>query len=592
MVSRFRWAVCQLDALKNCLKPATLRQALRTLPRTLDETYERILKDVKGGHLEDVLKMLRWLIYAEWPLTLGELAEAVAISVDDTPIFDSENRLRHPIDLLHLCSTLVSLTRVDRRGRVKDNPIHCVVRLAHYSVQEYLLSKFGVSDSQISLSFEQSAAQAYIGKACLTYLLYLDRILAGRQYFSREAVQNEYVLYDYSATYWNDHAMMTDATTGTLLQEMFFSETAFIIWTHGYNTADLYTKADTYVKDNSDHDEEDSDHDEEDFDHDEEDFDHDEEDFDHDEEDFDDVEDFDNDKDIAYLDQRYYRPGRASNHYCKAIYVASYCGFTDLVKKLVDQVEDVNLVLGYYGTALGAAALQGQSGVLQVLLEHGAKPDIEFGDPCFLKTSLQAAVYGGHVECTRLLIAAGSCVNHMAITSGWHCLPAYRTPLSVAARFGHTDVLQVLIEKGADVNAIHEGGFTCMPLLEAAHDGHAEIVQVLLKNGANVNHIEYQSDYRALSTPLLAAVVRGDLQMAKMLIENGADVNLKIPDDEDPTVFHTHLLAAVKRGHKEVIQLLLANGADVKFKGEHGNARETALHNGRDDIAALLPSSD
>ena len=131
-----------------------------------------------------------------------------------------------------------------------------------------------------------------------------------------------------------------------------------------------------------------------------------------------------------------------------------------------------------------------------------------------------------------------------------------------------------------------------MPLLEAARSGHAETVQILLKNGANVNDFGPVSGYRRRSTPLLAAVRRGDFQVAKMLIENGANVNLKIPDNEDPTLFHTHLLAAVKGGHKEVVQLLLANGADAKFKGKHGNARETALHKGRDDIAALLPPSD
>ena len=231
--------------------------------------------------------------------------------------------------------------------------------------------------------------------------------------------------------------------------------------------------------------------------------------------------------------------------------------------------------------------------MLQVLLEHGAKPDIKFPhDQCLWETSLGAAVFGGHADCTRLLIAAGSCVNHTSVTSHFHFLPAYTTPLSWAARLGRTDVLQVLIEEGADANASHEGSYTSMPLLEAAYHGHAEIVEVLLKSGANVNGIGQMGGYRRSYTPLLASIGRGDFQVAKVLIENGADVNLKIPDDEDPTLFHTHLLAAVKRGHKEVAQLLLANGADVKFKGEHGNARETALHNGRDDIAALLPSSD
>ena len=45
-LARFRWVFCQLDALKKCKKRTSLLKALKSLPKTLDETYERILMNV------------------------------------------------------------------------------------------------------------------------------------------------------------------------------------------------------------------------------------------------------------------------------------------------------------------------------------------------------------------------------------------------------------------------------------------------------------------------------------------------------------------------------------------------------------------
>jgi ankyrin repeat protein len=59
------------------------------------------------------------------------------------------------------------------------------------------------------------------------------------------------------------------------------------------------------------------------------------------------------------------------------------------------------------------------------------------------------------------------------------------TPLHFAALFGHTKVAELLITKGADVNAKDEGGYT--PLHQAAHGGRKEVVELLIAKGANVN---------------------------------------------------------------------------------------------------------
>ena len=109
-VTRFRWAVCQLDTLRKCIKPSALRKALASLPKTLDDTYERILCNIDQDHAEDALKVLQWLAFSARPLGAQEVAEATAITLDDSPTFDPRDRLRHPTDILGICSSLISVS--------------------------------------------------------------------------------------------------------------------------------------------------------------------------------------------------------------------------------------------------------------------------------------------------------------------------------------------------------------------------------------------------------------------------------------------------------------------------------------------------
>ncbi|KAK5635619.1 hypothetical protein RRF57_011331 [Xylaria bambusicola] len=60
-----------------------------------------------------------------------------------------------------------------------------------------------------------------------------------------------------------------------------------------------------------------------------------------------------------------------------------------------------------------------------------------------------------------------------------------QTPLSWAARNGHEEIVQLLVEKGADIESKDSIGRT--PLLWAAEEGHQEIVQLLVEKGADVN---------------------------------------------------------------------------------------------------------
>ncbi|KAJ4351397.1 uncharacterized protein N0V89_006739 [Didymosphaeria variabile] len=122
----FRWVQCQLDALQRARTIKALHEALQVLPHDLSETYDRILRNIEDCDLEYVDRALKWLVGTERPLSLAELAEAIAIDPTKNQL-DDEEKLLDPHEILELCGSLVRV----HGGKVV---------LAHFSVKEYLLS--------------------------------------------------------------------------------------------------------------------------------------------------------------------------------------------------------------------------------------------------------------------------------------------------------------------------------------------------------------------------------------------------------------------------------------------------------------------
>ncbi|KAK0301955.1 hypothetical protein LTR91_024452 [Friedmanniomyces endolithicus] len=100
------------DPSKMCVTRRKVRRALRDLPKTLDDTYARILSRIdEGQNAEEALKILRSLAYAERPLTANEVLEVTGILTEkDSSHFDEDEVLRDSRDSLRICSSLVSIT--------------------------------------------------------------------------------------------------------------------------------------------------------------------------------------------------------------------------------------------------------------------------------------------------------------------------------------------------------------------------------------------------------------------------------------------------------------------------------------------------
>src|SRR5208283_1737115 len=104
---RFRWIECQLDTLRNCRRPKDVKKSLKELPQTLDKTYDRILENIPCRDRNDVYSVIQLLAVSCRPLTIDEVAEALAID-SETETFDrEESGFMNKYDILKICTSLV-----------------------------------------------------------------------------------------------------------------------------------------------------------------------------------------------------------------------------------------------------------------------------------------------------------------------------------------------------------------------------------------------------------------------------------------------------------------------------------------------------
>jgi hypothetical protein len=142
--TRFRWAVCQLDILKR-LKPdgSTIRAALSNLPKTLDETYERIFLAIPEGDWLSVRHVFHWLVYHNDlfgnNIPLSILLQAIQQSTSDVRSQDAD-QLYDFEGLRERCGCLIMVEQSQRNDAQDTVRQDTTVSFAHYTVKEYLQS--------------------------------------------------------------------------------------------------------------------------------------------------------------------------------------------------------------------------------------------------------------------------------------------------------------------------------------------------------------------------------------------------------------------------------------------------------------------
>jgi hypothetical protein len=137
-----------------------------------------------------------------------------------------------------------------------------------------------------------------------------------------------------------------------------------------------------------------------------------------------------------------------------------------------------------------------------------------------------------------------------------------------------SDLVQILLDLGADVNSRGSGGKTA--LIQACQRKRVIVMRQLLKNGADVNaRTDFeQNGYVGGDTPLHFAILHRSIRAIKLLLAHGADISIK--DGWGMNSLHAAVEASNdKKGRKQavrMVQILLAHGTDVYVKIAHLSA--------------------
>ena len=428
---------CQLEVLRHCF-PSTFLRILEELPESLDETYERILREIRKPNQGHAHRLLQCLVAAVRPLEVKELAEVLAFDFNTEGIPKLNLGWRWEDQEEAVMSACSSLVMIVKHGDSR------IVQFSHFSVKEFLTaSRLAEPIRDVSrYHIRLEAAHTILVQACLGVLLRLDDRI------DRDNIEG-FPLARYAARYWPTHARMEIVSSRVKLvkdgMECLFDadKPHFATWLWIYDHGQWGRSMSTMSPEKPE---------------------------------------------------------------ALPLYYAAMLGLLGLAEHLIAKhPEHVNADGGLLGTAIQAAALEGHSDILSLLIKHGA--DIN------------------------------GCGRHGC------------TPLHRASQNGRLKAGQLLLNNGADIN--FQSNYNYTALIYAASYGHVEFARMLLDSWALIN---VRGDYG--KTALHWAVINGRVESVRLLLEYGADFNVR--DNSGKTPFR---LASL-HGHQEMVELMSTCGAE------------------------------
>ncbi|KAK4500778.1 hypothetical protein PRZ48_008969 [Zasmidium cellare] len=163
----FRWAYCQLEELKRAkyLRKDDLSRALCRLPRTLDETYERMLLRLDEHCWPNIRNALMWVAFSQEPLPTSELIDACITSPAGERFVDEPSR----DSMSTIVKELSPLLHLNRKPRVFGKRRMETVQLAHFSVKEFLLHARTKQGPAAFFFLEPIECHSFIAQSCAAY---------------------------------------------------------------------------------------------------------------------------------------------------------------------------------------------------------------------------------------------------------------------------------------------------------------------------------------------------------------------------------------------------------------------------------------
>ena len=218
-------------------------------------------------------------------------------------------------------------------------------------------------------------------------------------------------------------------------------------------------------------------------------------------------------------------------------------GDFETIKKLIESKSldvNYNLEINEYSksTPLIQAIEYKQTDIINYLLENNA--DVNLASELTGFTPLMASL--NNIAIAELLIEKGADIEAKD-DDGINALV-------YASTYNNEEMVKFLLEKGADANTVCEIenehiDISPTPLMNAAYRGNTNIINMLLENGADIN---YTTDYGM--TALMMAASFNQFEAAKVLLENNADTSIT---DEDG---YTALDLAKSEDYKDIVELL------------------------------------
>ncbi|UCE48728.1 MAG: ankyrin repeat domain-containing protein [Phycisphaerales bacterium] len=277
------------------------------------------------------------------------------------------------------------------------------------------------------------------------------------------------------------------------------------------------------------------------------------------------------------------------------LHVAADAGSKGMVELLIAKGADVNARDTDDGTPLWYAKDKGHTDIVQLLIKHGARSETPVG-------ALLDAARDGNIKQVRSLVERGADTNVRDYRG--------RTPLHLAAARGYTDIAELLVKGGADINAKSDTA-EATALILAIQNGHTDTAKLLVAKGAEINAkgVEGQTALHCAAklgdvgigkilvsegaqteakckhgaTPLAWAAYEGQAEFAALLIAHGADIEAKLPDGQT-----TPLCCAIAQGHLDIAKVLLAKGAKADVRPLGRTLVHVAMHMNHQDMVRLL----
>src|SRR6266702_3376122 len=582
MSYRFEWVFCQLETLRHAIQP-DIRGILEALPRTLrlDETYERILKNIDKKHRKHACRLLHCLAVAVRPLRVEELAEILTFDFDGAqeglPKFHADRRPNDPEGaILSACSSLITIV---------DNQGSRVVQFSHLSIKEFLTSNhLARSTGDPSLyHILPGPAHTILAQVCLGLLLHLD----DRNYDKNVRVSP---LAEYAARHWVAHAQFEDVASRVVdgMKSLFDPDKPhFAAWTGLFDIdaesggrlpsetpSPLYYSALCGFHDL-----------------------------------------------VRRLAIKYPQQVNAiggsygfplfaalcRNHFGVVEILLKHGGNIDVrdkreetalhkvidrddkvaidaVRFLLERGADVNARRDDLWTPLHLAVNIGKLTVARMLLDHQADVNSRNGDgqaPLHLLSKRETSRdEDDGRDLVKLLLEWGANVNEQDKNNA--------TPLDVASDYKNPEIIRVLLDHSAkaktetDIGETTLHGVSCVKY--ESQEDEVPVAQLLLECSVDVN--TQHKDHR---TPLHLASYHGKLEIVRLLLDRGANANATADNGESPL----HKVSKGKYESQEdgvrVAWLLLERGGDVNAqRKDHWTPLHLACYNGKLDIARVL----